>query len=269
MANRRMFSPDIVQSDAFLDMPSSTQTLYFHLGMRADDDGFVNPRHTMRLIGAEEDSLKILITKKFVVPFENGVVVIKHWRINNFIRKDRYRETNYIREKSTLFVRANQAYTLNTKDAVPIADAVWKKDSDYKALSDGQPLVNQRSTQVRLGKVRLSNTNTCAPKGARVKKIPEYTQLGAEVIKAFEEIDPKNKTYYANRTQRAAADFLIAEHGLDKVLKVIQLLNQTNGVAYFPTISSPNDLKEKWVKLESALARKKTEPLTRGRGVEL
>ena len=86
MANKRMFNIKIVDSDAFLDMPLSTQCLYFHLNMRADDDGFVgNPKRIQRLIGASDDDLKLLIVKKFILTFENGVIVIKHWRIHNKI----------------------------------------------------------------------------------------------------------------------------------------------------------------------------------------
>lgn len=111
MAQRRTFSPAIVESDAFLDMPVSTQSLYFHLGMNADDDGFVNPKRIMRMIGVSDDDLKILIAKRFILPFENGVVVIKHWRINNLIRKDWYRPTQYIKEMESLFIKKNGAYS--------------------------------------------------------------------------------------------------------------------------------------------------------------
>ena len=110
---RRMFSPNVVCSDAFLDMPISSQALYFQLGMAADDDGFVNPRKTMRMIGVSDDDLKILITKRFVLPFENGVIVIKHWRINNLVRKDFYRPTVYSEEKALLLIKPNMAYTLD------------------------------------------------------------------------------------------------------------------------------------------------------------
>src|SRR3990167_11099146 len=111
MAQRRMFSPAIVESDAFLDMPASSQALYFHLGMYADDDGFVNPQKIMRMMNASADDLRVIVTKRFVLPFENGVVVIKHWRINNLIRKDWHKETQYIEEKSRLVIKDNGAYT--------------------------------------------------------------------------------------------------------------------------------------------------------------
>ena len=102
MAERRMFAKSVIDSDEFLDMPQEAQLLYFHLSMRADDDGFITPKKVMRLIGARDDSLKILIAKSFIVPFSSGVIVIKHWAINNLIRKDRYVPTIYQEEKKEL-----------------------------------------------------------------------------------------------------------------------------------------------------------------------
>ena len=113
MAKRRMFSQQITDSDSFLDMPLSAQALYFHLGMTADDDGFVNnPKRIQRVIGANEDDLKLLIAKKFIIAFESGVVVIKHWKINNAIRSDRYTPTVDTEEKDLLSEKSNTAYTL-------------------------------------------------------------------------------------------------------------------------------------------------------------
>ena len=113
MAERRMFAKTIIDSDAFLDMPLSTQALYFHLSMRADDEGFINnPKKIQRMIGATEDDLKLLVAKNFIIPFESGVVVIKHWKIHNYIRKDRIAETVYAEERAMLEVKNNGAYTL-------------------------------------------------------------------------------------------------------------------------------------------------------------
>lgn len=112
MAERRMFSKQIIDSDAFLDMPLSAQALYFHLGMRADDDGFVNnAKKIQRMIGASEDDCKLLIAKRFILTFESGVIVIKHWRIHNYIQNDRYKETLYKEEKSKLVLTDKNAYT--------------------------------------------------------------------------------------------------------------------------------------------------------------
>lgn len=111
MADKRMFSLKIVDSDLFLDMPLSSQCLYFHLSMRADDDGFVNnPKKIIKIIGANEDGLKILIAKGFVIVFEQGIIVITHWKINNFIRKDRYKPTLYENEVQSLSQTKNGMY---------------------------------------------------------------------------------------------------------------------------------------------------------------
>ncbi len=124
-----MFSPKIVCSDAFLDMPISTQALYFQLGMEADDDGFVNPKRIMRMVGASDDDLKVLIVKRFVLPFDNGVIVIKHWRINNQIRKDFHRDTVYLEQFKQLNIKENGAYTENVNILLTIRSRSIGKDS--------------------------------------------------------------------------------------------------------------------------------------------
>lgn len=114
MANKRMFNIKIVDSDAFLDMPLSTQALYFHLNMRADDDGFIGkPKRIQRLIGCSEDDLKLLLAKRFILAFEDGVIVIKHWKLHNTIQGDRYTPTVYQDELKSLGIKKNKAYTLN------------------------------------------------------------------------------------------------------------------------------------------------------------
>lgn len=113
LANKRMFTMKIVDSDAFLDMPLSTQCLYFHLNMRADDDGFIgNPKSIMKITGASEDDLRLLIAKRFVLTFEDGVIVIKHWRMHNTLSRDRYAETSYTDEKKMLLLKDNGSYSL-------------------------------------------------------------------------------------------------------------------------------------------------------------
>ncbi|MDU2156544.1 phage replication initiation protein [Clostridium sp.] len=147
MAERRMFAKTIIDSDAFLDMSLSTQALYFHLSMRADDDGFVNnPKKIQRMIGSGDDELKMLVLKKFIIPFESGVCVIKHWRIHNYIRNDRYKETVYKDEKSMLGMKENGSYTLENNFGIPFAN-----QSDTIGIPDGHRL----DTQVRLGKERI------------------------------------------------------------------------------------------------------------------
>lgn len=113
MAQKRMFTMKIVDSDAFLEMPLSTQCLYFHLNMRADDDGFIgNTKRIMKITGASEDDLRLLIAKRFVLTFEDGVIVIKHWRMHNTLSRDRYAETSYTDEKKMLLLKDNGSYSL-------------------------------------------------------------------------------------------------------------------------------------------------------------
>ena len=113
MAEKRMFTKKITDSDAFLNMPLSAQALYFHLNMAADDEGFVNnPKKIQRAIGASEDDLKLLMAKNFIITFESGVIVIKHWKMHNYIAKDRFHPTDYTDEKSMLEVKENGAYTM-------------------------------------------------------------------------------------------------------------------------------------------------------------
>jgi hypothetical protein len=119
MAERRMFAKTIVLSDEFLDMPTSTRCLYFTLGMFADDDGFVNnPKSIIRQIGASVDDMNILIAKKFIIMYEDGVIVIKHWRINNLLRADRHQQTKYVEKLNELYIDEKGAYTQNVENAV-------------------------------------------------------------------------------------------------------------------------------------------------------
>ncbi len=143
MAEKRMFSKQIIDSDAFLEMPLSTQALYFHLSMRADDDGFLNnAKKVMKIIGANQNDYDLLVAKSFVIQFPDGICVIKHWRINNYLRKDRYTETIYQEEKAHLTVQPNGRYSLrNTTES----------DDD---LLLGIPVVDQSDTQYRIGKNR-------------------------------------------------------------------------------------------------------------------
>ena len=137
MAERRMFARSIVESDAFLDMPLSARCLYFALGMVADDDGFVgNPKSVMRQASATQDDLKLLIAKRFVLSFESGVIVIKHWRINNYLRNDRYKPTTYVEELKTLALDDKGAYTekrLGIPHGIP---AVYQMDTQYSIGKD-------------------------------------------------------------------------------------------------------------------------------------
>lgn len=151
MAERRMFAKTIIDSDAFLDMPLSAQALYFHLSMRADDDGFINnPKKIQRMVGASDDDCKLLIIKRFIIAFESGVIVIKHWKIHNYIQKDRYKPTIYQEERSQLLIKENKSYTdclqdvstLETQDRLELGkdslelERDKSKRIDYEQIKD-------------------------------------------------------------------------------------------------------------------------------------
>ena len=151
MANKRMFCLDIVNSDAFLDMPLSAQALYFHLGMRADDDGFIgNPKSIQRLAGASQDDLMLLITKRFLIAFDNGVIAIKHWRMNNYIQKDRKKDTVYIELLNSLEVKENGSYT-------------EKKIMDTVCIQDVSEMDSQNSIdKISIDKDSIEINNSCS-----------------------------------------------------------------------------------------------------------
>lgn len=169
MAERRMFAKTIIDSDAFIDMPLSAQALYLHLSMRADDDGFVNnPKRIQRMIGAADDDMKLLVAKSFLIPFENGIVVIKHWKVHNYIRSDRYTPTVYQEEKNLLTVEKSRVYTVGIPSGIPNG---YQMDTQYRLGKD------------RLGKDRLvesiaADDTPPAPTPAKTKhKYGEYNNV--------------------------------------------------------------------------------------------
>ncbi len=166
-----MFSLKIVDTDAFLEMPQTSQLLYFHLSMRADDDGFVaNPKKIMRAVGSQEDDYKVLLARRFIISFESGVCVIKHWRIHNYIQIDRYSETHYQEEKNTLEIKENGAYTdriqnvsiLDTQDRIELGkdrlgkstygefEKVRLTEEEYKKLIE---LMGEKNTLILIAEL--------------------------------------------------------------------------------------------------------------------
>lgn len=159
MAERRMMAKSITESDAFLSMPAEAQALYLHLNMAADDDGFVsNPRTVMRMCSSSDDSMKILIGRKFVLTFQkddNFIVVIKHWRINNYIRKDTYRETKYKEYLRELYYDENQSYSLNPGDG----HKPCLPEARNKAATDTLRTRDDTMTQDRIGKESIGKVS--------------------------------------------------------------------------------------------------------------
>ena len=159
MAERRMMAKSITESDAFLSMPAEAQALYLHLNMAADDDGFVsNPRTVMRMCSSSDDSMKILIGRKFVLTFQkddNFIVVIKHWRINNYIRKDTYRETKYKEYLRELYYDENQSYSLNPGDG----HKPCLPEARNKTVTDTLRERDDTMTQDRIGKESIGKVS--------------------------------------------------------------------------------------------------------------
>ena len=164
MAERRMFSQKIVESDAFYDMPADSQALYMHLCMNADDDGFVNNSQKIRrAMGCSEDSLKILLAKRFVLPFESGVVVVKHWRMQNSLRKDRYKPTEYTDEKSLLYLKPNGSYTFDESQGVNLLsvspEETVQEGPENDVATNGCQTVAKRLPQYSIDKSSIDKSS--------------------------------------------------------------------------------------------------------------
>lgn len=173
MAQRRMFSKKITDTDIFLDMPLSAQALYFHLNMHADDDGFIsNAKTIQRMVGSSEDDMKLLIAKKFILPFDSGVQVIVHWRVHNYIRKDTYNRTIYRAEQEQLTINENGQYI--KENNIPSTERI-------RVVDDSSP-------QVRLGKDRLGKDidNTPKPPEGDSKKSRKSSAITKQEEKDFE-----------------------------------------------------------------------------------
>ena len=155
MAEKRMFSSNVIDSDAFLDMSPTARLLYYDMGMRADDDGFIDsPKKIMRIIGASDSDLKELIDNGFVLRFDSGVIVIRHWYVNNRVRRDTYHETIYTEEKSRLFMEKNNVYQLRNDS---VTDTLQTRDEIGSQIRGGE----DRLEEDRLGEIRLGEGCAC------------------------------------------------------------------------------------------------------------
>ncbi len=181
MAERRMFSKVICESDLFCDMPLSAQALYFHLSLNADDDGFLgNARKIRAMIGASEDDLKLLIAKNFLIPYHSGVIVVKHWRQNNYLRNDRHKATIYQDELSMLEIKANGVYELKDNCSIP---------ENNQSYTVGIPNDYQMETQYSKGKLSKD-------KFSRDKTICTEPETSASVPAAVIELILNDKSLY-------------------------------------------------------------------------
>ena len=189
MAKKRMFNVDIVGSDAFLDLPHTAQALYFQLGMRADDDGFVgNPKTIQRIAGAKASDLELLVKKRFLLQFPSGVVVIKHWRINNQIQKDRYTPTVYTEEYQSLYIKDNKAYTEIDKGCIqPVSEM------DTQISIDKNSRVGEKHAHGFFANVFLTDEEL----QKLAAEIPEYEEYIEKLSHYIESNGKKYKSHYA------------------------------------------------------------------------
>ena len=200
-----MFSKKVTDTDTFLDMPLSTQALYFHLNMHADDDGFIdNTKTIQRMIGSSDDDRKLLVAKQFLLPFENRLVVIKDWRVRNYIQGDRYHKTQYINEKSQLIVEENNIYTRRVQD------------------------VSNMDTQVRLGKDRLGKdskdilSGSDEPDSKRIQK-SERDQMFETIWKLYPKKSGKaNAKKDFDKAIKSGIDPELIKSKLEEYLKQIK-----------------------------------------------
>ena len=214
MAERRMFAKTIIDSDAFLEMPLSTQALYFHLSMRADDDGFLNnAKKVMRMIGANQNDLDLLLVKNFVIKFEDGICVIKHWRIHNYIQTDRYHETMYKDNKNLLNIDENKAYTLKNTGKKLEGNRIIEviEPMDTECIQD----VYKMDTQVRLelgkdsiGKDSIENKKEKKKKTSSLDEIINNYTSNLELQETLQDFLKMRKAQKKPMTDRALKTLL-------------------------------------------------------------
>ena len=222
MAQKRMFTMKIVDSDAFLEMPLSTQCLYFHLNMRADDDGFIgNTKRIMKITGASEDDLRLLIAKRFVLTFEDGVIVIKHWRMHNTLSRDRYAETSYTDEKKMLLLKDNGSYSLTGGNPIDDTRLIERsgRQTQQRRNKDATKTHSEKGLDIdkdidkeKDNKLIVSKDTICQTDVRRV--IEEWNKLQEVGINPIRDIKPSSKRYQLLKGR-------IREYGIDEVLNAI------------------------------------------------
>ena len=214
MAERRMFAKTIIDSDNFLDMPLSAQALYFHLSMRADDEGFINnPKKIQRMVNASDDDARILMARGFVIPFDSGIVVIKHWKIHNYIQRDRMKPTLCQDELSMLEVGPSKAYEMAGGSANRPAEQLFIQNG-YTMDTCCEQNVYNSDTQVRLGEsslgeISLGETSKNTPSKTKGQEDRELEEEFAELWKLYPRKEGKKdalRHYKASRRRGATAD---------------------------------------------------------------
>ena len=217
MAERRAFTKKIIDSDAFLEMPTSAQALYFHLNMRADDDGFVNsPKRIARLVNATEDDLRLLLQKRFILSFDSGIIVIKHWWMHNTLRKDRYFPTQYQEELALLSLKENRSYTENQASI---------SEHGNQLATNWQPTGNQRLPQYK----EIENKEIEGKYLSISDEIDCSTDV-QRVVTAWNAIDglPKITRLDPDSNRGKMLGARIKAYGIDKVLGAIESIPRSS-----------------------------------------
>ena len=283
MAEKRMMSKSIIETDKFMDMPMSAQCLYFHLLLRADDDGFiVSPKRTMRSIGCTDDDMKILIAKSYVLAFESGVIVVKHWRIHNYVKRDRYKQSS-IPESKLIMLDENREYqylepkrnqsgtSLEPKRSKEEHEGYSEDHEEYDKINTfngAEPNWNQTGTKMepkwfhRLDKIRLDKI-----RGEEIRKdkkekqsvslktiIEEFAGKNSMLFEAVKDWIEMRKTIKAPLTARAASmsfkRLCELSHGNESMM--IEILNQSTLNCWkglFP-LKNPSGLQDQKSKIQ-------------------
>ena len=210
MAQRRMFSKDVVRTDKFLEMPLSAQALYYHLGMDADDDGFISsPKQITRMVGARDDDLRLLIAKGYIIPFDSGVCVVKHWKMNNYLRSDRRKDTIYQAEAKQLEVEQNGAYLLTEKGryTIGIPTVTQAVDTWYTQDSIGEDSIGK----INIGEVSVGEDRRKEGERGREAEKPKTEIPAPRAAPIYPAVDGSPDYYnskgYADFTENLRAKF--------------------------------------------------------------
>ena len=204
MASKRMFSLYVIDSDAFLDMPLTTQALYFHLCMRADDDGFINnPKKIQRMIRATDDDMRMLIAKQFLIPFDTGVLVIRHWKIHNVIRKDTYKPTLCTAEMEQIDTTDTGMYQMRNE---PVTSAYRDRDDVVTDTSRSLPVDKNRLDKTRLDK--------------------EYEQIFSEIWSIYPNKKGRQQAFDAfRRSMKKGASADEIRSGVEAYARYVKVMN--------------------------------------------
>lgn len=228
MAQKRMFDKAIIDTDRFMDLAMSAKALYFLLGMEADDEGFVSYKKVMRVHGGNEDDIKVLVAKKFLISFHTGVVVITDWNKNNWLDSRRSRETEYKKEKKMLILTPSKEYELSNG-----LESIEESSIEEKSIYLGP-----------------------APEAQDVSKTKDENKSIAKVIDLFKIVNENYKSFFGHKTQRKAVKELLEKHSEEEIEKYIYLAKFSTNNQYFSHFISPYELQIKWSKIDLFWQRK-------------